>query len=555
MAGKVKVKSLTFGKPPFRKLGNFNIPFAERLTLIAGHNGIGKSTILGLVANTFGITASGHKTYLSEPFYANIEQIVYLALDEVVEAQKDTASAPVVVASVGGVDVKKRCSLTQRTQWQRARVVPRTIDKTEGDTVGQDAKVPLPTIYLGMKRLASVGEAEEKDVSSAKLDMHADDSALMREFVSAVILGVALTNDVSHQSIKGARKKSAQPGYEKHGPFAVSMGQDSLGSIATALASFSKLKREMGDDYPGGLLVVDEMDVGFHPHAIERLVKSLKSCANRLDLQIIATTHSPRLIEAVHPDGDGNTKAPDRVVYLLDTKHPRIAKDQSLRAILNDMALLPDDDKPSRKVKPTLAIYFEDEEATEFCSGLIPAAKKLALAKKYGVKINWIPLGVGGSNLLGFPAKDPLFLNRVLVVDADTTITNEAAARGNAVKLPCVAGSAGTARSSENTVKKFLQDISDADDGALHDALLNLNITNPTSDRIQAVFFEDGAGKSMKRDSTKNWWTKNWPKLKKWGVIERWAEVYKTEAGEFEAAFELAISRTVERLKNADEVS
>ena len=549
MTGRVKVKSLTFGKPSFRKLGNFEIKFAERLTVIAGHNGIGKSTILGLVSNTFGITErSGPKTYLGDSFYANIEQIVYLALDEVAEAQKDTASAPVVIASVNGVDVRKRCALTQRTEWKRARVVPRTVEKADGDTVGQDAKVPLPTIYLGMKRLASAGEAEEKDVSSVKLDMHPDDSSLMREFVSAVILGAELTNDVNHQSIKGAKKKSAQPGYEKHGPFAVSMGQDSLGSIATALASFSKLKRDMGDDYPGGLLVVDEMDVGFHPHAIERLVKSLKSCANRLDLQIIATTHSPRLIEAVHPDGDGNAKAPDSVVYLLDTKHPRIAKDQSLRAILNDMALLPDDDKPSRKAKPTLAIYFEDEEATEFCSGLIPAAKKLELAKKYGVRINWIPLGVGGSNLLGFPAKDPLFLNRVLVVDADTTIPNEAAARGNAVKLPCVAGSAGTARSSENTVKKFLRDISEAGGGALHAALLNLNITNPTSDRIQAVFFEDGAGKSTKRDSTKNWWTKNWPKLKKWGVVERWAEVYQTEAGEFEAAFELAISRTVARL-------
>lgn len=549
MARKVKVKSLTFGKPPFRKLGNFDITFADRLTLIAGHNGIGKSTILGLVANTFGITErGGPKTYLGDPFYANIEQIVYLALEEVAEAQKDLASAPVVTASVDGIDVKKRCSMTQRTEWQRARVVPRTIDKAAADTVGQDAKVPLPTIYLGMKRLASAGEAEEKDVTSVKLTMHADDSALMREFVSAVILGAALTNEVNHQSIKGARKTSAQPGYEKHGPFAVSMGQDSLGSIATALASFSKLKREMGDGYPGGLLVVDEMDVGFHPHAIERLVKSLKLFAKRLELQIIATTHSPRLIEAVHPDGDGNANAPDSVIYLLDTRHPRIAKDQSLRAILNDMALLPDDAKPAKKVKNTLGVYFEDDEAAEFCSGLISSAKKSELAKKYGVRINWIPLGVGGSNLLGFPAKDPLFLDRVLVVDADTAIPVEAAARGNAVKLPCVAGAAGTARSFENTIKQFLQDISAADDGVLHDALLNLNITNPTSDRIHATFFEDGAGASTKRESTKKWWTKNWTKLKKWKVIERWADVYKIEAGNFETEFENAIARTVGRL-------
>jgi hypothetical protein len=394
-----------------------------------------------LIANTFGITATeGPKTYLGDPFYANIEKIIYFALDEVTTAQKHTGSAPLVIASVDGIDVQKRCSMTKREEYQRARVVPRTVGESIGTNIGPDAKIPLPTIYLGIKRFTSAGEADEKDLSSVKLTMHAEDSALMRQFVSDVIWGAALTDNVTRQSIKGAKKNSAQPGYQKHGPFAVSMGQDSLGSIATALASFSKLKREMADDFPGGLLVVDELDVGFHPHAVQRLVKSLKTYASRLELQIIATTHSPRLIEAVHPDGDGNTKSPDNVIYLLDTKHPRIAEDQSLQAILNDMALKTDDAKPARKAKPKLVIYFEDDEANEFCSGLIPKAKKAALAKKYSVQINWIPLGVGGTNLLKLPEKDSLFLNRVLVVDADIAITGDASIRGNAVKLPCAVG-------------------------------------------------------------------------------------------------------------------
>jgi AAA15 family ATPase/GTPase len=109
------------------------------------------------------------------------------------------------------------------------------------------------------------------------------------------------------------------------------------------------LKRDMGDTYPGGLLVIDELDVGFHPHAIERLAKSLKTYANQLDLQIIATTHSPRLVEAIHPDGDGNNNAPDKVIYLLDTKYPRLATDQSLRAMLSDMAMTPDEKKRLRR--------------------------------------------------------------------------------------------------------------------------------------------------------------------------------------------------------------
>ena len=548
MAAKVKVKSLAFGKPPFRKLGNFNIQFADRLTLIAGHNGIGKSTILGLVANTFGFTETGgYKSYFGEPFYANIERIVYLALTEVAEAQKNISSAPVVTASVNGVEVKKRCAMTYRTVWKRARVVPRTIDKSEDDAVGQDAKVPLPTIYLGMKRLASAGEAD--DVASTKLEMHDDDSKLMVEFMSAVIHGTELNTDVTLQTIKGSKKKTAQPGYKMHDALAVSMGQDSLGSIATSLASFNQLKRNMGDDYPGGLLVIDEMDAGFHPHAIGQLVKSLKTYAKRLDLQIIATTHSPRLIEVVHPDGDGNAKAPDSVVYLLDTKHPRLAPDQSLRAILGDMSLIPDDDKPPRQPKPILAVYFEDDEAAQFCASLIPTQKKAVLAKKYGVRINWIPLGIGGSHLINLPGKDPLFMDRVLIVDADTTVPKVAAARGNTVKLPNVPGTTGVARSLENTVKQFLRDISNAEDGPLCEALLKLNTVNPSSDKINANFFQDGSGDSTERTKTKAWWTNHWPKLKRWGVIQQWAAVYQAEADTFEVAFENAVAHTAARVK------
>lgn len=552
MAATVKVKSLAFGKPPFRKLRNFTIQFADRLTLIAGHNGIGKSTILGLVANTFGFTErAGPKSYFGEPFYANIERIVYLALAEVAEAQKDIASAPIVTASVNGIEVKKRCAMTHRTVWKRARVVPRTIDKSEGDPVGQDAKVPLPTIYLGMKRLASAGEADEKEVASIKMEMHADDSALMVDFVSAVILGTELNTDVTHQTIKGSKKKTAQPGYKMHDAFAVSMGQDSLGSIATSLASFNQLKRDMGSRYPGGLLVIDEVDVGFHPHAIGRLVKSLKTYANRLDLQIVATTHSPRLIEVVHPDGDGNARAPDSVIYLLDTKHPRLAPDQSLRAMLSDMNMLPDDDKPAKRSKPTLAVYFEDDEAAQFCSSLITSAKKTALSKKYGVRINLIPLGIGGSHLINLPMKDPIFKDRVLIVDADTTVHRDAAARGNTVKLPNVPGTTGVARSLENTIKQFLRDISAAQDGQLHEALLGLSTINPSSDKVHVNFFQDGLGESTKRENAKAWWTKHWPKLSRWGVIQRWADVYRAEVEAFEAAFERAVAHTAARVKNA----
>lgn len=544
---RIKVRSLEFGTPAFRKLGNLTIEFADRLTLIAGHNGIGKSTIQGLVANTFGISKGGPKSYFGEAFSANIERIVYLALSEVEIAQENPAAAPTVVAEVGGITVRKRCAMTFRSEWQRARVVPRTIDRVEDDPVGQDAKVPLPTIYLGIKRLASIGEADEREVASRKITMHAEDRQLMADFVSSVIIGTQVTTDVTHQTIKGSGKKTVQPGYSAHDELAISMGQDSLGSIATALASFNRLQREQGDAYCGGLLVIDKLDVGFHPHAIERLVTALKTHAKRLELQIIATTHSPRLIEAVHPDGGGSARAPDKVVYLLDTRHPRLADDQSLKAILDDMALRQDTDQPRTK-KPVLGVYFEDPEGAQFCDALIPAPKRTALGRRLGVQIKLIPLGIGGSNLINLPDKDPLFKNRVLIVNADTSIPQKAAARGNTIKLPCHRGAHGTDRSPENVIKIFLRAVIDAPQGPLHDALRRFSVVNPTTDKVSNTFFPDNSSTSSQRESSKSWWVTHWAKLKRWGVIREWASCHVEEVAEFVQAFDEAITKTASRI-------
>jgi hypothetical protein len=128
-------------------------------------------------------------------------------------------------------------------------------------------------------------------------------------------------------------------------------------------------------------------------------------------------------------------------------------------------------------------------------------------------------------------------------------VPQTATARGNIVKLPNVPGTTGVARSLENTTKQFLRDISDTADGPLHQALLNLNTQNPTSDKVHRNFFQDGDGESTERNKTKAWWKRHWTKLKNWGVIEQWAEVYKAEADKFEAAFEAAVARTAGRLK------
>lgn len=58
----MKLKKVIFNDQGFRNLRNLTIDIAPRITVIAGHNGIGKSTILGLIAN--GTEYKANKTLL-----------------------------------------------------------------------------------------------------------------------------------------------------------------------------------------------------------------------------------------------------------------------------------------------------------------------------------------------------------------------------------------------------------------------------------------------------------------------------------------------------------
>lgn len=545
----VKLKSIEFNDHPFRKLKNLKIEFSERITLIAGHNGIGKSTILGLIANNFGLGTPGSRSYFGTQFSSGIEKIVYISLDEVADAQKHNASGPLVCTNFFSVEITKRCGLTQRSEWKRARVVPRTVDRTDQDQsetkideiVGPDAKIPFPSIYLGMKRIASIGEAEEKDVSEKKAQVHEEDCSLMMQFVKEVIVGSRV--NIEATEVKALKKKAVHPGYDQHGALAVSMGQDSLGSIATALASFNKLKREQGESYSGGILIIDELDVGFHPHAIEKLAMALKKYAKKLKLQVVATTHSPILIESIHPDGKGNSHSPDSVVYLIDTQKPRKADDQSLDAILSDMRLEIQVDGLI-PAKPVLRMYFEDDETFDFFNGLVNARKRGVLGKTHGVKLEPISVRLPGTNLVALPEKDPMFLQRILVVDADTPVSNKAKARGNTVKLPCVSGSSDTQRSPENTIKQFITEMAYSELESFSNAILGLNIKNPSSDKLIETFLVGENVESTNRESTKKWWLAHRESIIGWKIIESWSNFYPDETNEFLKNFNAAIEST-----------
>lgn len=543
-AQSIKLKSLRFETPFFRKLGNLTIPFAERITIIAGHNGIGKSTILGLVANGSGIRDASNQSYLNRAFDANLNEIVHLDFAKEYEAYKSSDAqfpSPFIEYDIDGVPLIKRCSITGRTERREVRVVPRNDphrDMHSPVKIGKDAKVPLPTLYLGMTRMLPVGESNPLWVTnSMDKTIHEDDADFIQSFINSVIVSRQKsdgTKNITTQSIKGTGKTAKHPDYA-HSAKCISLGQDSLSAIATALASFQKLQREW-PAYPGGLLVIDELDAGFHPHAQQRLVKVLANAAKKLKLQVLATTHSVNLIAAIHPDSNPvgpEGKHIDTVLYLTDTLKPRVAEGYTLQDIQRDMNLEPP--PVAQPIKPkTIKIYLEDPEAHFVLTRLLTRTLKARVKREAGVNLKPIPLSVGYGNLVGFQKHDQYFRTVLIVLDADAPIKGGGKVSPNIIRLPGAVDSNGRGLSPERSLYEFIQVLASVSE-EYSESRASLAQKKLSSNYLQTHLL-DGDTNIRKRESAKKWMNSKLQFIKDWELYELWLKEHPKQVKKFEDA-------------------
>lgn len=540
----IKAVEIEFSKiHAFRKFKDLKIPLSPRITLLCGHNGVGKSTILGLLSSLSGITSALHKSYFGKKFDASIADIIYIDHSSEVAAPKtqNTLAEPLIHYTVNGTQLTKVCSLTRRKNAARARVVPRNSPYkpiTAGNLrIGKDAKIPLPTIFLGMIRMLPVGESPSGRVqNNVGMSWHVDDEQFMLDFVKRVIPGAgAKSGAIAVNRISQTRKLSTHPSYP-YDTKSVSLGQDSLGAIVTALASFRKIKRSLGNDYVGGILIIDELDAGFHPHAIGTLVNELREIADELELQIIATTHSTRLIEAVHPQGESKTAAgKDSVVYLKNTKAPEFSPNMGLLEILRDMSLTP---PPAKKALPELKVYFEDDEACEVFNWVTTKQLLNTLGDKYGVSIKPMPLGVGCSSLAKLPTKDPYFKEVVLAVDADGKPTKNSPS--NLVSLPGEIDAQGNALSPERTIIKYIRALVNEPKANHPLAWSDPRLKDYSTDSLEANLLQ-GLNDLLNRKEAKAWWQQKREMLKSWGLYQIWIKANRSLITQFESELDLAV--------------
>ena len=474
----MKLKKISFDEKGFRKLKNIEIPIAPYITAIAGHNGIGKSTILGLIANCSGLS-KGEKSFFGKVFQSNFQEAFHLdyfqdydnyhingtkkadtpkvTVQYHVETNQDGSFIElnkICAVSIQKHAIKERLyknhmikvpedkhidpnhsldledfdnnSLSSSSEpliniW-RLRIIPRTqqlpntpeIEVLDEKLKGA-GKMPIPTLYLGMSRMTPIGEFDAELIDKKTIrKMNGEDKNFIVDSFKDVLYFDESNNEITAHSFSSSKKSSYLPSFPYHS-FTVSLGQDSLSSIVTALASFNYLKRASPQTYSGGILVIDEVDAGLHPRAQEKLINLLHIQARKLNLQIILTTHSLTVIKTILSKNEHPGEKVNDVVYLQDSNFPRIMENPTYTKIKNDMLVLaPLEDKPE-----TIKLYFEDDEALFFFKQILKYKNIIHDKDYFGKELELISLSVGCNILLDLHKGDSYFQSVILIPDND----------------------------------------------------------------------------------------------------------------------------------------
>jgi len=416
----------------FRHLKDLNIEFGSRITAIAGPNGTGKSSLLGLIAGAFIFNKDKHQTLFHKNFSADFSDIFTFS------KKKEGDKVPLYKYEVLLSDGQKALGGFRYSANDKHR--PFRIDILSGDKK-EKKKIQFPIIYLGLRRFFPLAQETNLKINTTRRQ----DSEYREWFEKYYKAILPTEKSINYENYKSENKSFLSVITDDYDSYGSSAGQDNLSQILSAIYSFKKLKDNLGDNYFGGAIIIDEIDVSFYPGAQVNLIKYLHRLAGEFDLQIIFTTHSLEILESLSAK---HYKPYSKYVFLekISDDIIRYKKDeQDIENIISDLRhKIKDKPKIPQKNKKIMVLC-EDDEAVFVAKGILNSKIKKQLEFK---KVN-----LGCANYKQLLKKGILF-DKIVILDGDakTQIGNHQ----NVVFLP------GNKR-PENVIMDFLKDIPSLD--------------------------------------------------------------------------------------------
>ena len=481
----MKLKKLNIAH--FRHLRNLEFDFGSIITIIAGGNGTGKTSLLGIIAHVYKFGANP-KNLLGDRFETKYSKVFKFS-------QEFDVAHRYQYAVTFKDDLTRSASLRVTREGDNTR---HRIDV--GGRVRGGGKIKRPVIYLSLKRLIPLANEATVVFNQETLD-----ATLIAEFNQIYNNIFASEETITPTHTKSANKKSFSPTTETFDAFGISAGQDNIGQLIMSLLSFRNLKNDNPENYNGGLLIVDELDATLYPAAQKNLLLEFGRLGQELDLQIVFTTHSSDILNFIVSKKASRLKNSTNFIGLTNAAGNVEVKQgfNELNKILADL-----NHDAVRTIQPKkINYYFEDNEALLFYKSILgeteigcePIYKDLSLSS--GIYKKLIDL------------KFEEFFRSIVVLDGDFRDVLGEESDNTIVFLP------GELR-PENVIDDFLNSLEEVD-----------SFWQNENQYTKRVYRQNKIGVHDNREAMKMWF-KN--EIEFWGedgirVFERWKELNQEE--------------------------
>jgi AAA15 family ATPase/GTPase len=365
----------------FRSFHDVVIPLGNKITVISGVNGVGKSNVLSLLASGSGINK---KSQLGSNFQPEFTEFFNIDEDERYDNYR---------LYLKYVDKDNNYALARRLSFKNDRVtnrgiriIPRATNEYEKETklidvekrdkslydVGSSGRVKIPTIFMSLSRIYPLGEKKDSvKINKIKGKNVFTKNNIMekyREWYNFIIPS-SIKEDANLSKVEKQACSRASLHMDMYNipTLSQSIGQDNVGNIVSVLSDIFILS--LAADYAGAILCIDEIDVSLHPDTQIRIMELLDNLSETLKIQVFITTHSLTILKETLKKEKKNEKD-YKVIYLKQPSAPLISKQKTYEALKADLfsSLILKD-----KIK--VRMYFEDCIGQEIFHQLIDTYK------------------------------------------------------------------------------------------------------------------------------------------------------------------------------------
>lgn len=383
----------------FRSFKPMTIPLGRYVTVISGQNGTGKSTLLGMLGQPFGL--GGARDVFGKSMRAKFTDMFKLS------PIHDVPGEHLYFVNLRDNRLYLSGTHVQVKSYARPDYPKLPIRLVTGARRGRgDGNIDYPVIYLGLRRTFPVGEIPNAEASTASLT-NGERAQFDRWYKKVFLAWREGDLDPVELTANIGKKATILMNSDRYDYLANSAGQDNLGQILAALLSFQRAKESLGDAYRGGIFLIDELDVTLFPASQDELFDLLLAIARELCIQVVFTTHSFSLIEKAM--SARNKRGDVEVIYLRRRcEGIELVADATMRDIKADLNV-----RPPKKTSPIkVDVLCEDNEAKWLLRQLLPS-------KVYS-KCNAISAGLSCGELSELSIKDiPSLSDTLFVVDGD----------------------------------------------------------------------------------------------------------------------------------------